>query len=214
VVDALHVELARLDLGEVQDVIQDRQERLGAGPDGLCKVALLGVEVGLQQEPAHPDDAVHGCPDLVAHVRQELRLQAAARKGLVSGTLELRLGGDAVADVVHEGAVARAVLMRPDRELDREDAPVAGQRGDLDPRADDVGLPAGDVPGEARVVRGTEILRDHELGQPLAQRVLLAPTEQRGRLRVPGRHEPAGVHAHEGVVGRLEDSRQPSLPLA
>jgi hypothetical protein len=80
----LEVDLARLDLREVEDVVDDREQRVAARPDRLGEVALLRVELGLEQEPAHADDRVHRRPDLVAHRRQEraLRLVRALGRGL------------------------------------------------------------------------------------------------------------------------------------
>ena len=40
-------------------------------------VALLVVQIRSQQDLAQPDDGVHRCADLVAHVRQELALEPA-----------------------------------------------------------------------------------------------------------------------------------------
>src|SRR6185312_16162903 len=73
--DALQVELAGLDLGEVQDIVDDCEQRPGAASDGLGEVALHGVERGVEQQLGHAEDAVHGRSDLVAHVREELALR-------------------------------------------------------------------------------------------------------------------------------------------
>ena len=42
-------------------------------------LALLGVEVGIERQLGHAEDAVHGRADFVAHVGQEIAL------GLVGG---------------------------------------------------------------------------------------------------------------------------------
>ena len=52
--DLLEVELAGLDLGEVQDVVDDCQERVRRSPDGLGVLALLVGQVGLEQRPVMP----------------------------------------------------------------------------------------------------------------------------------------------------------------
>src|SRR5207248_334746 len=46
--NGFEVELAGLDLGEVQDVVQERQERVGRSFDGLEVLALLGGELRVQ----------------------------------------------------------------------------------------------------------------------------------------------------------------------
>jgi hypothetical protein len=65
---------SRLDLREVEDVVDDREEGLAAVGDRRGVVALLGVEAGLEQEPAHPDDGVHRGTDLVAGRGEERAL--------------------------------------------------------------------------------------------------------------------------------------------
>ena len=70
----LELDLAGLDLREVEDVVDDREQGVARRPDGLGVVALLLVERGVEQQPAHPDDRVHRRADLVAHRGQERAL--------------------------------------------------------------------------------------------------------------------------------------------
>src|SRR5215218_9178168 len=70
----LQAQAARLYLGEVQDVVEDGEQSLARVVDRLRVLALLLVEVGVQKEVCHADNAVHGRPYLVAHVGQELAL--------------------------------------------------------------------------------------------------------------------------------------------
>ena len=65
------VQLAGFDFGKIKDVVDNRQQRLGRGLDGLQIVSLLVVQLRIQRQVGHPDDAVHRCPNLVAHVGQE-----------------------------------------------------------------------------------------------------------------------------------------------
>ena len=46
------------------------------GPDIF---ALLGIQMRAQRQFGHPQDAVHGCPDLVAHVGQEFAPRLSAK---------------------------------------------------------------------------------------------------------------------------------------
>ena len=61
-----------------------------------AKSRCCGVSVGVEQQPGHADDAVHRRADLVAHVGQELRLQAGrlerrvARARASSASIRLR----------------------------------------------------------------------------------------------------------------------------
>jgi hypothetical protein len=97
-VHLLELETARLDLREVQDVVDDVEERLGRAEGGSREPPRPLGEVAPLEEVQRPDDAVHGSPDLVAHVGQEARLDPARLLGL-PGELhrppgrQLQLGG-------------------------------------------------------------------------------------------------------------------------
>jgi len=67
----LKLQGARLDLGVVQHVIDDAEQRVTAGADGLQVVPLHRLEVYVEQQPGHPDHCVHRCADLVAHGGKE-----------------------------------------------------------------------------------------------------------------------------------------------
>ncbi|MEZ4453347.1 MAG: hypothetical protein R3B09_28040, partial [Nannocystaceae bacterium] len=127
----LDLELAGLDLREVEDVVEEAEERLAAGPHQLGERALLRVEVGLEEEPGHADHRVHRRPDLVAHVGEELALGGARPGRLALGRL-----GD------RERLLEARVRPRPlglEGDRDRGDDDQGGQG------ADD--LHAGDAPG-------------------------------------------------------------------
>src|SRR5262245_52487910 len=70
----LNVHAPGLDLGEVQDVIDDGEERIAAITDGASAFALLLVEFGVEQEAAHANNGIHGRADLVAHGSEERAL--------------------------------------------------------------------------------------------------------------------------------------------
>jgi len=78
------VELASLDLREVEDVVEDLEQALGRPVDRLDVPALLGRQLSVECQLGHADDAVHRGADLVAHVREELALCAI---GTVGGVL-------------------------------------------------------------------------------------------------------------------------------
>ena len=71
----LQLESTRLDLREVEDVVDDGQQRLARAVDGVGVVPLLARQLGVEQQRGHADHAVHRRPDLVAHGGQELRLR-------------------------------------------------------------------------------------------------------------------------------------------
>ena len=73
--DRVEVELARLDLGEIEDVVDDasaarRPTILTISRYSRCSAASARV----QHQVGHADDGVHRRADLVAHVGQELAL--------------------------------------------------------------------------------------------------------------------------------------------
>ena len=65
------IEVLRLDLRVVEDVVQDRQERLGGGAHQLERPSLLVGEVGIEDQLDEPHDGVHRGADFVAHVGEE-----------------------------------------------------------------------------------------------------------------------------------------------
>jgi hypothetical protein len=80
--DALELELARLDFRVVEQVVDDEEEGVRARADDVRVLALAAVEVGVEQQRRHPEHAVHRRAHLVADVGQELAAGAAGRLGL------------------------------------------------------------------------------------------------------------------------------------
>ena len=119
--------LAGLDLGEVEDVVDDREQVL-AGPVDLLQVGrrvLLDVLGGqLLEQLAVADDGIQGRAQLVAHVGQERALDLAGFHGLLVGhdevgvdAAQLLLDPLALADlplqhVVGPGQLGRAARAR------------------------------------------------------------------------------------------------------
>ena len=58
--DVLNVELAGLDLGEIEDVVNYTQHRVSTVDDRLGKLRLFGGQLGVHQQLPHAKDAVHG----------------------------------------------------------------------------------------------------------------------------------------------------------
>ena len=90
----LELEVAGLDLRDVQDVVDDQQQLLARGAGGRRVLALLVVELGVEQQLRHPDDAVERGPDLVAHVGQERGLGPRRLLGAGAGHARLGLAAD------------------------------------------------------------------------------------------------------------------------
>ena len=77
--------LAGLDLGEVQDVVDDAQQVSGRRVNLVQSVGLLGRYTFEAKEVGHAKDAVHGGADFVAHVGQEGALGDVGRFSLELG---------------------------------------------------------------------------------------------------------------------------------
>ncbi len=86
----LELEAAGVDLREVEDVVDDAEQRLAARADDLGELALARLQVGVEQQAAHPDHRVHRRADLVAHRRQERALGGVRLLGEAGLLLELR----------------------------------------------------------------------------------------------------------------------------
>ncbi len=88
----LEIQLARLDLREVQDVVEQPEQGVGGVFDGGQKLLLVGGEVGVEREFGHAEDAIHGGPNLVAHVGQKLALRPIGGFGGFLGSLQRDVG--------------------------------------------------------------------------------------------------------------------------
>ena len=85
-------QLPRFDLGEVEDVVDHREQGFARVPDGHQVLALLGRQRALEDQFRHADDRVQGRADLVAHVRQERALGAAGGFGRLLGLFQFGVG--------------------------------------------------------------------------------------------------------------------------
>ena len=110
---ALQLQLVGLDLGEVEDLVDQREQRARRSLDGLGVGLLLRRQLGVAQQRGHAENAVHRRADLVAHRRQEARLGAVGRFRLQARLAQLGLGlaplGDVAAEALHlrHGSVGR-----------------------------------------------------------------------------------------------------------
>jgi len=100
--------------------------------DLLDVVALLAVEVRLQGQVGHADDRVHGCPNLVAHVGQEVALDLGRLLGRLLGAQVLLLHTLSLGDVQQPAHDAGFPEVRVGDEGGQEVAPLAARRKQLD----------------------------------------------------------------------------------
>src|SRR3984957_2736953 len=88
--DALELEFSGFDLREIQDVVDDLQQRFGRMRNGFREVALPRRELGRLQQFRHAHDSIHRRTDLVAQTRQELALGTARALRRFLGAIGLR----------------------------------------------------------------------------------------------------------------------------
>ncbi len=88
----LELDLAGLDLGQVEHVVDQRQQMVAGREDVVQVLLLLGVDVAEHPLPQHlreADDRVQRRPQLVRHVRKELALVLACDLELAALPREL-----------------------------------------------------------------------------------------------------------------------------
>ena len=124
-------EPSRLDLGEVEHVVDDAQQRLRAVAHGRDGAALRGVEPLAVEHLHHAEHAVHRRADLVAHGGEERRLRLV--RGFRLGALALGFGQRHLGRGARLGLRQLALLQLGDVAIDAEQAAV-GERlvGELD----------------------------------------------------------------------------------
>src|SRR5258706_1696378 len=75
-VHAFEHQLALVELGKIQDVVDDRQQQLAARRRYFGELQLLGRKVRAHQQLDHAEDSVERGTNLVADAGQELRLDS------------------------------------------------------------------------------------------------------------------------------------------
>ena len=90
--DGLQLDAPRLDLRQIENVVEQTQQGLAGAVNRHGLLALVGVEVGVEQQARHADDRVHGRTDLVTHGGQELALDAQRHQRLVARLRQRLLG--------------------------------------------------------------------------------------------------------------------------
>jgi hypothetical protein len=120
------LQLARLDFREVENVIDDAEQRLAAGADRIGILALSMLELRVQQQACHADHTIHWRANFMTHIGQEHALGESRGFGSIARFFELLVGEqqrvlgstlrpcEGVYDTQHEGA-CHGVLQRVDQ---------------------------------------------------------------------------------------------------
>ena len=106
---------AGLYLGEVEDVVDHGQQRVGRALHLLQIAALARGQRRLLHQTRHADDGVHGRADLVAHGGQKVGLGAFGRFGGFLGLPQRLLGFALAGDVQHDAVPDHALVAAPGR---------------------------------------------------------------------------------------------------
>ena len=134
------LELSGLDLGNVEDVVQQPEERLRRVVARFEEAALLLAQRGRQGEMNHAQHAVHGRTDLVAHIGEKFALVTAGFLQRASAFLhhpfELFLTGEGGAQTPAPG--------------NAHQSPAEAQNGREQRQTEPPGLPPVGCDGEGR----------------------------------------------------------------
>ena len=196
------------------------------GAHGLGEPALLVVERRVEQQVGHAEHAVHRRADLVAHVGQELGLQAGRRERVVARDHELLLGAAALDELAEEAGDGRhralevrvAFLHGGVHELEHAEAAAIGldrdrQRGMQPAFADDrrrvrplVALDVGDPDGLAQLPCAPDEPLPAAERHPVAARA--ADRFEQLRVRRPHRGHPQRAAVDEPDAAELPAERR------
>jgi len=209
--DGTNGDLARLHLGQIEEIVDELGEGMRSLTDKSDLLELFrgeGTVDAIEEEMGQRGDGVERGAELVAHVRQEARLELVGAPQMIRLLVELGVEGDHTPVRVFELAVEVLELLlapaeliegvdqllvlpldflqRPGRHLPREGCPEAGQA-------------LGSEEGGAR-------------GEEVAENDLGALARSRGDLELvhqsPGSDD-AETHAGRGAIGAVEDVGEP-----
>ena len=203
----LEFEAARLDLGIVEQILDQREQRAGRRRDGADIGVLLGRQLGVGQQLGHAHDAVHRRADLMADGGEEPRFRLACEFGALAGVDQRRLGALAGGDVARDGTVRHRIAgLVAHRQLDPRKPAHALRRADRD-----VGRAQAFAFGEGGVRNDADI--DAELGKRAAGKVAGLDADKVGEDPV-GVDDPAvAVAVHDKVAERVDQAAEAFFAL-
>jgi len=71
-----------LNLGKINDIIDDHQQRFARTFDRIDKQALFIVQIGFSQQISYAHNPIHGGSDFMAHIRQKCGFGAIGGLGM------------------------------------------------------------------------------------------------------------------------------------
>ena len=113
--DRLQFHLASLDLGKIQQIVDQRQQGFAGCTDRLGELQLRLALFRIQQQGGKADHRVERRADFVAHVRQEFRLGAAGRLGIGTRLLQQLFAAAALGKILDDPDTALGQIVAIDR---------------------------------------------------------------------------------------------------
>ena len=115
----LRVEAPRLDLGVVEQILDQGKQRAGRGRDGADIGLLFRRQAGVGQQPGHAHDAVHRRANFMADGGEEARFGLAGIFGPLASGDQRGFGSFAGGDVARDGAMRNgAAVLVAHRQFD------------------------------------------------------------------------------------------------
>ena len=197
----LEAQLTGLDLRIIEDVVDDEQQAVRGAAHGFGVVALRRGQRRVEQQLRHPDDAVQGGADLVAHAGQERGLGRGGAPRLLLARRQA--AGDE--QVLHQHRVQPAI-----------DQPGEGsEHGNQEQREDVLALyPLGENGDRQRSHRGDEKQPERDgIRIDGGHRGRYQPREHGEEERPLRDGEIAGQQGHAGPPGDPGPNNQQPQPL-
>ena len=79
------VHAPRLNLGQIENVIDDGEQRFARHRNVMRKTALLSIQLGIQQQPRHANHTIHRRANFMRHIGKKLGFFTAGTFGAFSG---------------------------------------------------------------------------------------------------------------------------------
>jgi hypothetical protein len=93
------MKFSRLDFGEIENVVEERQQAVARTADRVGKLMLFFREGGIEQQTRHADDRIHRGADFMAHGGEKVGLGLGGSKGFIPRLREGMFCGFSAGDV-------------------------------------------------------------------------------------------------------------------
>ena len=213
-VGRVQLQLAGLDLREVEQVVDEAEEAVGRRLDRLQALPLVVGQRGVEDQLGHAEDGAEGGADLVADVGQELVLGPVRRLRRLLGLAQLRLEPLALGDVLEDrdgvGGPAGVVALEGDGLVDPDDRAIPADVPLLE-------LVAGEPPAPQRLVPiapRRQVLGVGDVMEGEGRQLVAAVADDVAVLLVDAQEATPGVLEGDADGGVLERAAEPLLALA